>query len=114
MDIKRTSAKMKSGETRLGVYVWEMPDGRWVGDEDNNFLSIASMIGNKERIALLATAVRHHGIDVGKPKFIEGSRQIDDEEFEYQKQRLRWGLTPDPFDIGIHKEEMAKINGGKK
>lgn len=114
MDIKRTSAKMKSGETRLGVYVWEMPDGRWVGDEDNNFLSIASMRDNKERIALLAAAVAHYGIDVGQPKFIEGSRQIDDEEFEYQKQRLRWGLTPDPLDISVHKEEMAALKGIKK
>ena len=114
MDIKRTSAKMKSGETRLGVYVWEMPDGRWIGDEDNHFLSIASMIGNRERIAALANAVRHHGINEGQPKFIEGSRQIDDEEFEYQKQRLRWGLTPDPLDIGVHKDEMAKLRGPKK
>lgn len=114
MDIKRTSAKMKSGETRLGVYVWEMPDGRWIGDEDNNFLSVASMIGNKERIAALANAVRHYGINEGQPKFIEGSRQIDDEEFEHQKQRLRWGLTPDPLDIGVHKDEMAKLRGPKK
>ncbi len=114
MDIKRTSAKMKSGETRLGVYVWEMPDGRWVGDEDNNFLSINSMLGNKERIALLAQAVAHYGIDVGQPKFIEGSRQIDEEEFEYQKQRLRWGLTPDPMDIGVYKDEMARLKGPNK
>ena len=114
MDIKRTSVKMKSGETRLGVYVWEMPDGRWIGDDDENFLSITSMIGNKERIALLAKAVRHYGIDVGQPKFIEGSRQIDDEEFEYQKQRLRWGLVADPLDIGVYKDEMAKLKGPKK
>jgi len=114
MDIKRINAQMKSGETRLGVYVWEMPDGRWIGDEDNSFLSIASMFGNKERIELLAKAVAHYGIEEGQPKFIEGSRQIDDEEFEYQKQRLRWGLTPDPLDIGVHKEEMAKIRGPQK
>ena len=25
-------------ETTLGVYVWEMPDGRWIGDDDGNFL----------------------------------------------------------------------------
>ena len=114
MDIKRINAQINEEESILGIYVWEMPDGRWVGDEDNNFLSIASMVGNKERIALLASAVAHYGIDVGQPKFIEGSRQIDDEEFEYQKQRLRWGLTPDPLDIGVHKEEMANLNGGKK
>ena len=38
MEIKKTGAKFKENETRLGVYVWEMPDGRWIGDDDGNFL----------------------------------------------------------------------------
>jgi hypothetical protein len=41
MDIKnfkQTSVE----ETTLGIYVWEMPDGRWVGDDDGNYLSITS------------------------------------------------------------------------
>lgn len=114
MEIKKTGFKFKEGETRLGVYVWEMPDGRWIGDDDGNFLSVASMRGDRSRIDLLAKAVRGYGIDMGSPKFLEGSRQIDDEEFEYQKQRLRWGLTPDPLDIGVYKDEMKKLKGGNK
>ena len=58
MEIKKTNAKFKENETRLGVYVWEMPDGRWIGDDDGNFLSITSMRGNRDRINLLARAVR--------------------------------------------------------
>ena len=113
MDIKRVKSQFKQGETTLGVYVWEMPDGRWIGDDDGNFLSVTSKIGDRSRIDLLAKAVRHYGIEEGKPKFLEGSRKIDDEEFEYQKQRLKWGLTPDPLDIGVYKDEMKKLKGGK-
>jgi hypothetical protein len=83
-------------ETTLGIYVWEMPDGRWIGDDDGNFLSITSKKGNRSRMAALADAVRHYGIQEGQPKFLSGRRKIDDEEFEYQNQRLKWGLTPDP------------------
>ena len=114
MEIKKTGTRFKENETRLGVYVWEMPDGRWIGDDEGNFLSINSMRGDRGRIDLLAKAVRGYGIYEGNPKFLEGSRQIDDEEFEYQKQRLRWGLTPDPLDIGVHKDEMAKLRKGKR
>jgi len=111
-DIKRTSVMMNDEETRIGTYVWEMPDGRWIGDDDGNFLSIASSKGNRSKIDALADVVRSYGIDVGQPKFLSGRRKIDDEEFEYQQQRLKWGLTPDPLDIGVYKEEMNKSNLG--
>ena len=114
-DIKRTSVEMNDEETRVGLYVWEMPDGRWIGDDDGNFLSITSSKGNKSKIAYLAEVVRSYGVDAGQPKFLSGRRKIDDEEFEYQQQRLKWGLTPDPLDIGVHKEEMNKFKiGGTK
>ena len=115
MDIKRTSAQWQQGETRLGIYVWEMPDGRWIGDDEGNYLSISSMIGDKNRIELLAKTVSSYGIDEGQPLFLEGRRKIDTEEYEYQQQRLKWGLTPDPLDIGAYKDEMKNLtNGGMK
>lgn len=115
MDIKRTSFKIDEDETTLGIYVWEMPDGRWVGDDDGNYLSITSKLGNKSRIESLAQVVKSFGIDVGQPKFLSGKRKIDDEEFEYQQQRLKWGLTPDPLDIGVYKDDMKKLHlGGQK
>lgn len=104
-------AKVLDEETRLGIYVWEMPDGRWIGDDDGNYLSVTSTKGNRQRIDLLAQAVRSYGIYEGQPKFLSGRRKIDDEEFEYQKQRLEWGLVPDPLDIGNYKDEMKKLGG---
>lgn len=95
-------------ETTLGIYVWEMPDGRWIGDDDGNFLSITSKKGNRSRIDALAREVRSYGIDVGQPKFLAGRRKIDDEEFEHQSERLKWGLTPDPLDIGVYKDSILR------
>lgn len=113
MDIKNTKIKVNDNETTLGIYVWEMPDGRWIGDDDGNYLSITSKLGNKERISLLAKAVRSYGIEDGQPKFLAGRRKIDDEEYELQQQRLKWGLVPDPLDIGVYKDEIKKLKGGR-
>jgi hypothetical protein len=95
-------------ETTLGIYVWEMPDGRWIGDDDGNFLSITSKKGNRSRMDALAREVRSYGIYEGQPKFLSGRRKIDDEEYEHQKQRLEWGLTPDPLDIGVYKDSILR------
>jgi hypothetical protein len=105
MDIKRVNQSVIE-ETTLGIYVWEMPDGRWIGDDDGNFLSITSIKGNRSKMNTLADAVRSYGIYEGSPKFLSGRRKIDDEEFEHQKQRLEWGLTPDPLDIGVYKDSL--------
>jgi hypothetical protein len=110
MDITKINQSVVE-ETRLGIYVWEMPDGRWIGDDDGNFLSITSTKGNKSKIEALAEVVRSYGISDGQPKFLSGRRKINDEEFEYQKQRLNWGLTPDPLDIGVYKDGL--LRGGQ-
>ena len=113
MDINRINTKVLEEESTLGIYVWEMPDGRWIGDDDGNFLSVTSKKGNRSRIDALAREVRSFGIYEGGPKFLSARRKIDDEEFEYQKQRLNWGLIPDPMDIGNYKDEMKKLRGGR-
>ena len=113
MDINRINTKILEDETTLGIYVWEMPDGRWIGDDEGNFLSVTAKKGNKVKIEALAKEVRSFGIYEGQPKFLSGRRKIDDEEFEYQQQRLKWGMVPDPLDIGNYKDEMKKLGGTK-
>jgi hypothetical protein len=113
MDINNTKYKVLDEESTLGIYVWEMPDGRWIGDDDGNFLSVTSKKNNRSRMDALAREVRSYGIYEGQPKFLSARRKIDDEEFEYQKQRLNWGLVPDPMDIGNYKDEMKKMGGMK-
>ena len=111
MDFNKINTKVLDEESTLGIYVWEMPDGRWIGDDDGNFLSITSKKGNRSNIDALAREVSTFGIHEGRPKFLSARRKINDEEFEHQKQRLDWGLVPDPFDIGNYKDEMKKLKG---
>ena len=112
MDLGNLKKTEIAEETNLGIYVWEMPDGRWIGDDEGNFLSVTSMKNNKSKIEALVKAVKSYGINEGQPKFLSGRRKIDDEEFEYQNQRLKWGMIPDPLDIGNHKDEMKKLRSG--
>lgn len=109
MDINRTKSQILEEESILGIYVWEMPDGRWIGDDDGNFLSVTSKKGNRSRIDALAREVSSYGIYEGQPKFLSARRKINDEEFAEQEQRLKWGLVPDPFDIGSYKDEMKSL-----
>ena len=113
MDINKINSKVLEEESTLGIYVWEMPDGRWVGDDEGNYLSVTSKKGNRDRMDAITREVRSYGIYEGNPLFLSARRKIDDEEFEYQKQRLNWGLIPDPMDIGNYKDEMKKMGGMK-
>ena len=110
MDILNKNTRIIE-ETTLGIYVWEMPDGRWIGDDDGNFLSVTAKKGNRSKIDALAREVRSYGIHEGQPKFLSGRRKINNEELEEQEQRLRWGLPPDPYDIGVYRDSVSR--GGK-
>lgn len=95
-------------ETNLGVYIWQMPDGSLLVDEDMNFLSITAMRGDITAMSRITDAAKNLGYGDGHPIFAEGRMKIDDEEYEEQVQRLNDGQIPDPFDIGIFKEELRK------
>ena len=111
--MKLTSkGKQEVKETRRGVYLWRMPDGKFVGDGEGHFLMIESMEGDQQRMRSLADEARSLGVDEGAPCFFRGNRIVTDEEYEYQKQRFEWGLTPDPFDIASVEED--KRNASKR
>lgn len=93
-------------ETDIGIYVWEMPDGRWVGDDEGHFMLIQSRKGDRKRINQLADAARAHGIEEGGPVFVSGKRPVTDEQYEEQRQRMMFGLTPDPEDSFAQLDEL--------
>ena len=95
-------------EVNYGIYVWELPDGRVVGDDEGNFLNVAAFKGDSVKINMLVDAVRSYGITEGQTKFLAGHRRVTDEEYEEQKQRLKWGLIPDEYDAPAYAEEIAQ------
>jgi hypothetical protein len=114
MKLKPTGKKLvhDSPSDRFGVYLWRMPDGSYVADEERNFLSIASEIGNPIRIQKLRNAARSYGITEGGPVFFAGHRKIDDEEYEVQRERARLGLVPDTEDVGSLIDDMRNKKNG--
>jgi hypothetical protein len=103
--VKRTIVE----ETNRGVYLWRMPDGKFVADDEGNFLSINAMRGDQKRIDAITNAARDLGIEEGSAVFLSGPYKVSDEEYEYQKSRLAMGITPDPLDLPAIREEQEWI-----
>ena len=93
-------------ETKYGVYLWQMPDGALVCDENRNYLSISSKEGDPRRLAELTAAARACGCEDGHPICFPGHRKIDDEEYEHQRERFEQGLIPDEYDAAAWAEEI--------
>ena len=86
-------------EVNWGIYVWQMPDGSIVRDEDDNTLSIPSIKGDIRQIQKLKVAAKIYGLDEGKPLFFSGHRQVTEDELEEQKSRAAMGMIPDAQDM---------------
>ena len=99
-------------ETDYGLYLWEMPNGALVADDQKNFLNIPSKKGDQSKIKQLTDAVRSFGIQEGRLVFLAGNRRVTDEEYEYQKQRMEWGLIPDELDYGAARDELMNRQKG--
>jgi hypothetical protein len=97
---KLGKAKVVADKTKYGVYVWEMPDGKWVGDDEGHYMLIPAVFGDAEKIKILKEAAEGYGVTEGEPKFLPGRRKVSDEEYAAQEARLHAGLTPDPWDLG--------------
>lgn len=95
-------------ETNLGIYVWQLPDGSFVSDDEMNVLSITAMRGDLTAMAKISSAAKYLGFEEGRPIFAEGYRKISDGEWQDQRARMALGLTPDPYDIGVFKEELRR------
>ena len=88
------------------MYLWKMPDGSLVCDEDRNYLNIAALKGDIRKINALKEFARSLGITEGGPVWFTGHRQVTDDEYHEQKQRLEWGLIPDELDVPAIKEDL--------
>lgn len=109
MKLTTKSAKQIK-EVPYGVYLWQMPNGSYVADDADHYLMIASMEGDQEKMKLLAQAAADFGVDVGMPCFFSGNRIVSDEEYEEQRLRLKFGLTPDKWDIASVNEDRQSVN----
>ena len=96
-------------ESEFGIYVWQMPDGRWVGDGDGHYMNIPARKGDLEKIIALRKAARYYGVEEGEPVFLSNRRRVSDAEYDHQKERLIDGKVADELDYAAV-EEAARHN----
>lgn len=109
MNIK-SLGKKEIQEVPWGVYLWRMPNGSFIADDADHYLMIASTRGDQTRMRALADAARELGVTEGQPCFFQGNRIVSDEEYEEQKLRLKFGLTPDKWDVAAIEEDKRNAN----
>jgi hypothetical protein len=83
-----------------GIYVWQLPSGKYFTDGEGNALSIESMINDPAKIKEITEAAAHYGQPDGKPVFFSNVRKISDEEYSEQQDRMSQGLIPSQYDLG--------------
>ena len=96
--------------TIYGIYVWQLPDGRYLDDGDNRQLSISAVRGDIKRMNQIKAAAAANGYADGTPVFLSGHRKITDSEYDEQMARHMSGLIADPYDIGAILDEMKSKN----
>ena len=82
-------------EVFYGVYVWQMPSGALVKDEQGNYLCIASMKGDIKQIKALRNAAKSYGLDEGKPMWLSGHRLVSNDEYEEQNENFEHQPLPE-------------------
>jgi hypothetical protein len=83
-----------------GIYVWQLPSGKYFTDGEGNALSIESMINDVAKIKELTEAAAYYGQPEGKPVFFSNVRKISDEEYSEQQDRMAQGFIPSENDLG--------------
>lgn len=77
----RTKSIKRVRTSNYGLYIWKLPDGKPLMDDDFNMLCIESEFGDLLKMAELRQAARYWGFPDGEPEFYEGC-QLTDEEYE--------------------------------
>jgi len=86
--------------SNAGIYVWQLPSGKFFTDGEGNALSIESMKDDPSKMKELSDAARYNGEPEGKAVFFSNVRKISDEEYSEQKDRMSQGLVPSNTDLG--------------
>jgi hypothetical protein len=89
----------------IGLYLWQLPNGEYLSDNEGNFLNVASRKDDLVKMTKLRQVAAHYGYPEGQPVYYSGARRVTDEEFDIQIQRMIAGLIPDEYDVGAYMDE---------
>lgn len=93
-------------EVPWGLYLFELPNGMYLGDEDGNLLNIPAQRGDIKKMNRICEVAKVLGFPEGTPVFMSGVRRVTSDEYDDQKERMLDGKTPDPYDVGALRDEL--------
>lgn len=100
MENKKRNTTLIANPSKRGVYLWELPNGTFLGDREGNYLSIDAWIGDLEAISKLRSAAAYWGHPEGKPKFWPGRKKVSQSEYEDQMAAFIEGdEIPGDYDV---------------
>lgn len=88
--------------SNYGIYVWQLPSGKFFVDDHGNALSIDSMKDDLSRIELLRKEAAWNGQPLGQAVFFSNVRKVSDEEYSEQIDRMAQGYIPSETDLGAY------------
>lgn len=91
---------IKEHYSDAGIYVWQLPTGKYFTDGEGNALSIESMVNDQSKITELSQAAAYYGKPEGKAVFFSNVKKISDEEHSEQLDRMINGYIPSQNDLG--------------
>lgn len=104
---KRKSRATSIQETNLGMYLWMLPSGDLLADNEGNFLNIPSYRHDIQRMSIITQTARNLGFD-GSPVFYEGGMRVTEEEYYKQLDRFLNGQIPNELDVGNYKDDVRQ------
>ena len=87
-------------EVAWGCYVWQLPSGGYLGNENGDYLSIYCLKSDINALAAIRQTAKDIGFPEGKAVWIPGAEKITQSQWEDQVARLKAGQVPNPNDPG--------------
>ena len=82
-------------ETNLGVYAWQLPNGKYLGDTEGNMFNVQARMGDIQAMSALGREAAALGFPDGSAKFLPGQHRCTEEEYFTQLEEMMAGKRPD-------------------
>ena len=92
-------------DSAFGVCIWRFPDGKYLMNNEGDYFCSQGRVGDRAIEARMEEVVKREFGDLpGQPAWLPGFRQISENEWCDQMERLLDGKVPDPADLSYQWE----------
>lgn len=90
----KSKLQVIGSQSEKGIYCWELPDGRLLGNTEGDPLVIDARKGDEKRIKMLEEAAKSYGFPEGRAVFFPGKKPLTRQQWELQEELIDQGIDP--------------------